>query len=406
MINKILLVIGVAVLCYGCADNSRTDDAKVRPAVAMLQSPATDSSGEPFLFTDKNGLVYLSWIEKKDKSYHFRFSTFANKKWSVPVTIASGNNWFVNWADYPVIAATGTNHLLALYLEKSDSGAYTYDVKYLTSDDLGKTWSKPRLLNQDGKKAEHGFLSVVPYGERYFVSWLDGRNTVDNSGTGHEGHHGQMTLRAALLGSDGTKEKEWEIDDRVCDCCQTSITMGKQGPVVIYRDRSASEVRDMGSARLVNGEWTAPAIIYADNYKIEGCPVNGPRADAIGNSLAAAWFTVKSDSGEVKVAFSDNGGESFEEPVRVNESSATGRVDLLMIDSATAVVSWLEGAKIQAAKVHRGGGKDAPLTIAQSSQARASGFPQMTKSGSAIFFAWTDTKTKSIKAAKVDINAF
>src|SRR5688500_7264600 len=93
MINNILLVIGFGMIFYGCADNSRTDDAKVRPAVSMLQSPATDSSGEPFLFTDKNGLVYLSWIEKKDRSYHLRFSTFENKKWSAPATIASGNNW-------------------------------------------------------------------------------------------------------------------------------------------------------------------------------------------------------------------------------------------------------------------------------------------------------------------------
>jgi hypothetical protein len=404
MINKIVFIACMFVFLFGCGEGGNTEKATNQQAVSMLQSPATDSSGEPCLFTDKNGLVYLSWIEKKDNSYHLKFSSYENKKWSSATSIASGSNWFVNWADYPVIAGTGNSHLLAMYLEKSDSGAYTYDVKYLTSADMGKTWSEPRLLNEDGKKAEHGFLSVIPYQEKYFVSWLDGRNTGDASATGHEGHHGQMTLRAAVVGRDGTKEKEWELDGRVCDCCQTSIAMGSQGPVVIYRDRSDSEIRDIGLVRMVNGEWSKPAIVYPDKYKIEGCPVNGPRAEAIGNTLGVAWFTVKKDSGEVKVAFSQNGGQSFKAPVRVNESKATGRVDLVLIDSSTAVVSWMEGRTIQLAKVHDDGTKDATITIAQSSEARSGGFPQMTRSGSELFFAWTDVKTRSIKVASMVIN--
>jgi hypothetical protein len=404
MINKFFSGLCIFVVLNGCADGSNHEKAKTLKAVRLLQSPATDSCGEPYLVTGKNGLLYLSWIQKEGNTYQLRFSTFKDEEWTQPVSIAEGVNWFVNWADYPVIASNGDNHLLAHFLEKSDSGAYTYDIKYLISADRGKTWTKPRLLNEDGKKAEHGFVSVIPYEDKYFVSWLDGRNTADASSSGHEGHHGQMSLRAALIDKDGKKEKEWELDNRVCDCCQTSICMCKDGPVVIYRDRSEEEIRDMSLVRMVGGEWSKPSAISADNWKIEGCPVNGPRAEAIGNNLGVAWFTVENDTGVVKFAFSNDGGQSFGAPVKINESKALGRVDMVLLDSATAMVSWMEGSTIKLAKVHADGTREAAILVAQSSEARSGGFPQMAKRGSELFMAWTDNKSKSIKLVSIPVD--
>ena len=59
------------------------------------------------------------------------------------------------------------------------------------------------------------------------------------------------------------------------------------------------------------------------------------------------------------------------------------------------------GSIIKAAKVDSTGKKDSSLVIASSSEARSSGFPQMTKSGNQLIFAWTDDKEKSIKVAKL-----
>jgi hypothetical protein len=43
------------------------------------------------------------------------------------------------------------------------------------------------------------------------------------------------------------------------------------------------------------------------------------------------------------------------------------------------------------------------MTIASSSDARSSGFPQMTKSGDKLILAWTDDKEKNIKTAQVSL---
>ncbi len=370
--------------------------------VNFFTSPARPNSGEPFLFTDKNGTVYLSWIEKSDEKTSFRISTLQNNQWSEPVIIASGNSWFVNWADYPMIAANG-KQFIAHFLDKSGKSTYAYDVKLTRSADGGKNWMEPRVLHDDNKQAEHGFVTLLPYEDNFFVTWLDGRNTVMEGmeGMEHEGHHGSMSLRAAIIDAKGNKINEWELDNKTCDCCQTSAAITSGGPVVVYRDRSDDEIRDMSIVRLMNGQWTEPKTIYDDHWKIKGCPVNGPRVAAVGDHLAVAWFSAATDTSQVNAIFSTDGGNTFGKPIRVDEGSAIGRVDIVMINETSAMVSWMEGTMIKVAKVHSDGTKEPSMIVASSSESRSSGFPQMTKSGNQLIFAWTDDKEKNIKVANI-----
>lgn len=366
-----------------------------------IVSPADSLCAEPCLFTDKTGRVYLSWIQKNDSVSSLKFSVLNNsEEWSRPIVIAAGNNWFVNWADYPIMTSDNGDSLLAHILEKNGKGTFAYDVKITVSVDSGKKWSKPKLLNDDGKQAEHGFVSMVPYNNNYFVSWLDGRNTATAGGhENHEGHQGAMSLRAAVVDRQMNKISETELDNRVCDCCQTGSAVTDNGPVVVYRDRSEDEVRDISIIRMVNGKWTEPKIIFDDGWKIDGCPVNGPRIAAINNNLAIAWFSSPDNNAQVKVVFSEDGGAAFKQPVRIDEGKTIGRVDIMMINEKTVLVSWMEGALIKAAKVHNDGTKEPSLIIASASEARSAGFPQMTASGNKIIFTWTDDKTKTIKTA-------
>ncbi|MEJ7694902.1 hypothetical protein [Daejeonella sp.] len=403
MIRQFIALI-VSMFFLAC-NNPEEKISVEKDSLKSLASPADSLSAEPYLFTGKNGSVYLSWIEKVKETSSLKFSLLNKDQWSKPTVIASGNNWFVNWADYPMLASDSEGNMIAHILEKSEYGTYTYDIKLLTSSDKGLNWNPSRILHDDGKKAEHGFVSMLPHGENYFVSWLDGRNTAMEGNTGHGGeHHGAMSLRAAAVNKTGIKSEEWELDNRVCDCCQTSAALTANGPVVIYRDRSEDEIRDVSIVRLVNGQWTQPKPIFSDNWKISGCPVNGPRADAIGNSLAIAWFSSPDKTGRVQVVFSDDGGATFNTPIKINESETIGRVDLIMLNESSAMVSWMEGSDIKATRVYSDGKKDVSMVIASSSESRSGGFPQMTKSGNRVIFAWSDTKEKTIKTASLILN--
>jgi len=401
MKNRISLFVFSIGLLASCS--TKTDETKQPATVSQLESPAQAESGEPFLFTYQDSIVYFSWIEKKGEEATFKLASLAGGKWTTPVTIASGSSWFVNWADYPMMARN-QNGFIAHFLDRSADGKFTYDVKFTTVKSTDTTWAKPKILHDDGKQAEHGFVSLVPYEDKFFVTWLDGRNTVmEGMENMDHGHHGEMSLRAAILDSKGNKLNEWELDKRTCDCCQTSAAITASGPVVIYRDRSDDEIRDMSIVRFVNGEWTAPKSINNDNWRIAGCPVNGPRTAAIGNTLATAWFTIVSDTALVNVIFSGDGGETFGKTIRVDEGSPIGRVDIVLLDEQTAMVSWMEGTEIKATKARSDGTKEQSITIATSSESRSSGFPQMTKSGGKLIFAWTDSKEKTIKLASINL---
>jgi len=393
--NKYILLL-IAVLS-ACKVNEKQEAAVV---INLMDSPTQSSSAEPYLFTDNNGNTFLSWIEVSEGKNFLKFSKMENEKWSESQVIRSGENWFVNWADYPLIAVNG-KQLMAHYLGKSGEGTFAYDVMLTTSQDEGNTWSEPKPVHDDAKQAEHGFVSILPYGENFLVAWLDGRNTVMEGMEHHEGHHGQMSIRAAVVNIQGVKINEWELDNRTCDCCQTAAALTENGPVVIYRDRSDEEIRDMSIVRFIDGQWTEPKTIYADNWKIAGCPVNGPRVDALENNLAIAWFTAPEGKASVYVIFSNDGGGSFGKPVKLDEGKAIGRVDVVMLDSDNAMVTWMEGAEIKTVKVNRDGTKGSSMNIASTSDARSSGFPQMTKSGNKLIFAWTDDKEKNIKTASV-----
>ena len=91
------------------------------------------------------------------------------------------------------------------------------------------------------------------------------------------------------------------------------------------------------------------------------------------------------------------------EPIQVDEGKPIGRVDIVMLDEKTAMISWMEGSTIKALKINADGRKGKSIIIAESSDSRASGFPQMTKAGNKLVFAWTDNKEKTIKLASLQL---
>lgn len=375
----------------------------------LLASPSNNNSSLPRLYSNGEKL-FMSWVEKKDTINILKYSYLKNENWSTPEDIISGSDWFVNWADFPVISENNGN-ILTSFLQKSAEGTYTYDVKLNLFNAKKKNWKTNFILHSDGTKSEHGFVSMKPWkSDQFFVTWLDGRNTV---GGGHDGsaESGGMTLRGAFVNVDGEIIDDVEIDPLTCDCCQTSVAKTDNGLIVAYRDRSKEEIRDIAIARFdtLNG-WNAPQIIGEDHWTIPGCPVNGPSIDAIGNNVVIAWFTAANENPSVKVVFSEDGGASFNFPLRLDHGNAIGRVDVAMIDEENAFICWLEpkgeDTLIQLLKVNLDGTLSETITISKTSAERASGFPQLEIVDQNVYIAWTslenDGPTINIKSVLIN----
>ena len=368
----------------GCSDEA-VDLGEPR----SIDCPAAPGSQTPDLAVGLDGKLYFSWIEPADAGHALRFSVWNGAGWSAPRTIAQGDNWFVNWADFPSMAALQDGTLAAHWLVKSGGETYAYDVVVALSRDGGDHWSEPFRPHRDATQTEHGFVSLVPTTEGNFgLFWLDGRNTADTP-------RGPMTLRYATLLPDGELRDEAQVDDRVCDCCSTDGLRASDGAMLVaYRDRSDAEIRDISVSRLEGSTWSAPRTVHADNWEIAACPVNGPTVAAQGDLVAVAWFTAAQDDASVLVAFSEDGGRSYGEPLRVDHGSPLGRVDVVLLDQGTALVSWLEHDEGQARIVVRpvtASGALPSTVVARTSQARSSGFPRMARLGDEIILAWTET---------------
>jgi len=368
--------------------------------VRELPSPAGTGSAEPSLFVAQDGRVYLSWIERLGQGrVALRFAVKEDDGWSVPLTIAEGSNWFVNWADFPSMIALPDGSLAAHWLVKSGPGTYAYDVNIARSTDGGKTWSSSFVPHQDGTETEHGFVSMFAARDGSLgAAWLDGRETRPDSAE-HDHGGGDMTLRYVRIGHDGAFDDEAVLDARVCDCCQTSAAVTAEGPVVVYRGRSPEEVRDISIVRLREGRWSEPRRVSADNWQIHGCPVNGPSVAASGRRVAVAWFTAANDSSRVKLAFSTDAGASFGDPVIVDDGMPLGRVEAVLLDDGGALVSWLEGSPkgstMRVRRIRADGQREAAVTVVPSGTGLSNGFPQMVHVGGTLVFAWTAGRVRT-----------
>jgi hypothetical protein len=404
MTARHLALLALAALVGACADGPPAASLTLR----AVDSPAGPDSGEPFLASDGSA-VYMSWLQRAEQGGHdLLFARYVEGAWSAPRAIARSDRFFVNWADVPSIVRGPDGALWAHWLERGEVGGYDYGVRIARSADDGVTWSAPWTPHDDGTATEHGFATSVPVGGDLGYLWLDGRGFSD--GPAGEPLTNQTALYYRTMGSSGPSSAEVMVDARVCDCCQTDAALTARGPIVAYRDRNPDEIRDIYVTRLVAGSWTEGMLIHEDKWQTGSCPINGPAVAAQGENVAVAWFSNAWEVPLVKVAFSTNGGESFEIPTGVDSGNPSGRVDLLMSEDGSVLVIWLERtggdfAEVQMRHVTPRGRLGEVLRVSSASQ-RASGFPRMvTTPGGEILVAWTDGSdaTPAVRVSAIDV---
>jgi hypothetical protein len=409
-----LLATASAFALGATADNNAGALQTSVPFVAQtIATPAAGNSAQPQLSVSKRG-VLLSWIERSGDLATLKFAERTASGWSAARTIASGRNWFVNWADVPSALRLPSGAIVAHWLQKSAAATYAYDVRLSYSTDDGKTWSPSFTPHHDGTPTEHGFASLFPIADGFGLVWLDGRKMLaapkpgeGGKGGEHSEHGGgNMTVRFARFDRAFKQVEETEVDARVCECCPTAAAATSDGIIAAYRNRSDDEIRDNYVTRFVNGKWSTPQPVFADNWKIAACPVNGPSLSAAGNAVAMAWFTARDDQPRALAAFSRDAGRTFSAPIRIDDAGTLGRVDLELLPDGSAVAAWIEfaplredasgskpeaRAQFRARHIEPSGTRSAPVTIAGVAGSRSSGYPRMAVANGEAVFAWTES---------------
>ena len=399
-----------ALALGSCADApDRTSTLAIDVVPFALERPAA----QPSVVADPaRGRFVLSWQERDADGCTVLRTAVLPERGDVGEArdVARGCDWFVNWADFPSVAIAENGDWWTYYLQKSGPSTYAYDIRLVRSQDEGRTWSAPITPHDDRTPTEHGFVSMVPMGgDRMLLAWLDGRNTLaptpddqhdahaaghGASATGHAHAEGPMSLRSAEIGADFVLRNAQEVDARVCSCCPTDLVRTGDSAVLVYRDRSDDEIRDVHAARYRDGRWTVDGAVRADGWRIEACPVNGPALAARDGVVVSAWPTMAAGPLEVKIASVDGAA-----PAALLEAgnNVLGRPDLAPWGEDGWLAVWLGAGEARATAL-RVAALDAGLQarhtrdVALLPPGRGTGMPRIASLDDVAVLVWTEPK--------------
>ena len=322
-----------------------------------------------------------------------RYATFANGAFGAPHEVTRGDDLMVNWADLPSVQPITANVWAAHWLKNAPDSGGAYHIATSVSQDGGDSWSAARAAQRRQRDGRARFRGAVRVG-RFDRGVLARRPAARGVVVRQAGQLLGTSLRIARIDYSGAVVAREIVDELVCDCCAPDHAMASAGPVVAYRDRTPEEIRDIVVRRFADGRWQEPVGAGADNWHIEGCPVNGPKIAAVGERVAVAWFTAANDVPRVRFAASTDGGATFAPALELDGAGSFGQVGLLLDAAGAALITWWRAAP--------GGGTDLVLrtvaadgalgesrVVAHSAATQPVDVPQIIAAGDDVLVAWT-----------------
>ena len=360
-------------------------------------APPGDGTMGPRLALEGDRLL-LSWVHKTNGGARVSFARLEQGAWQGPFVVHEGQDVIANWADFPALHGSRNSSVLLAAWPSHISDEEGYGVRLSRSYDRGATWNEPAWLHDDLGSQEHGFATFT---SNQRAVWLDGRTIGDGGAM-------QLLTRRPLGSLDPTSSDrpspERTLDVQVCECCSIDTAYPHRGPVIVYRDRSDDEVRDIAIVRETGQGFTAPTIVAEEGWKLNGCPVQGPAISALGDRhpetsqsdvLLAAWYTAADDEPRIQVALSLDAGASFTRPMTADRHKPVGRVDAVLLDEFLGFVSWIDRddndqGVIKVMTIGVAGSMSPPHIVGETTAGRTSGFPKMEIFGDRLFIAWTE----------------
>lgn len=388
--------------------------AAAAPFTRDLAAPAPADSQCSNLTSAPDGTLHLTWSAPSptpgERALFLSTLAPSAAAWSEPRAIVSTPLLMENWADFASLAVGTDGALTAQWFQKipGDTARHGYDGWFSRSTDGGQTWRAPARLG-------HEFVALAPLSAgRILAVWLENGGPAATAASDHtHGHARGMKLLARLLAPDGSSLGDFTVDPDVCTCCQNTVaTLPGDRVFIAYRGHTADEIRDNKFATfdLATRKFTAPATLRDDGWKIAACPVNGPAADARGDALAVAWFTAAEGKPQVFARLSTDAARTLAPPVRLDLGRPLGRIETVILADSSALFLWLEigtaanAAGIYARRLYPDGKLSAAQLVADTVQARTSGFPRAAlRPNGRVVMSWTQAGDKnSVRTLELD----
>ncbi|MBL9189421.1 MAG: hypothetical protein JNK23_18205 [Opitutaceae bacterium] len=408
--KTLLLLLALA----GAAAPSPRLCAAATPFIRDLASPAPADSQCSNLAAAPDGTLFLTYSAPAPQGGEraLFLSTLAPgaAAWTAPRLIVSSPLLMENWADFASLCVGTDGALTAQWFQKipGDTARHGYDGWFSRSTDGGKTWRTPAPLG-------HEFVALAPLSAgRTLAVWLESWGRGAPAAAPHDhGHAARMKLSARLLAPDGSSLGDWTVDPDVCTCCQNTVAVLPGDRVLVgYRGHTPDEIRDDRYTffDLASRAFSPSKPLGNDRWKIAACPVNGPAADARGDAFAVAWFTAADGVAKVQARHATAATRELGPAVRLDLGRPLGRVETVVLADQSALFLWIEiasadnAAGLYARRLFPDGALCAPRLVADTTQARASGFPRAAlRPGGRVVLSFTQAGTPNqVRTVELD----
>ena len=389
---------GMACSAGGASERDSTGAAALAFSEARVVSTETENGATPMFLATADGQRVLAWVSAPGGGEDGRLNVVvtASDGTAGPVaTITDALGPVEPHGESPPQLASGAEG--RLYIQYAVGKLVPGErfpvsaLRFVRSEDGGRTWSVPVTVNDAGKYGEfgsHNFhaLTVAPDGA-LLSTWLDGR----------DGASGVWMSRSTDGGR--TWQANRPIDtDPACPCCRTGVTTTGDGRLYVsWRTILPGDVRDVVVARSDDGgvTWGEPVRPRADGWVFPGCPHAGPsmRLDEQGR-IHVAWWTGKAGEAGVWYARSDDLGATFvSQPMATGARSQPAHVQLVAAPGGRVVVAWDDGLAAEPRvmlRESRDGGTTFVAEVQVSATGRAATFPVLGVTGDSLVVAWSE----------------
>lgn len=232
------------------------------------------------------------------------------------------------------------------------------DVRFARSEDGGQSWSPAITVNDNpaDEPARNTFHDIAVGADgSIIVSWIDARVRDAYRGElfkGHisaaEGDEEPGTEIRLSRSTDGgrTFTPSVVLESNSCPCCRTASAVAPDGTIYVsYRKIFEGGIRDIAVVHSNDGgqSFSEPVRVHADGWVFPGCPHAG--ADlAVDNEgrLHVAWYTGTPSDPGAYYAISADGGRSFGAPTRLTPPGPipTTQVALASDAEGNVWVAW------------------------------------------------------------------
>ncbi len=339
LLQASLLMVG-AVSLSGCLGGGST------VAIGEGKTLSVGEVGNPTVAVHQDGTHYVAWVEIGAEGGDVYLS--AVRPDGEPATEPVRVNDIPGDADPheqapPQVEISPDGSVLVVWQRKVEAPWLDFggaDLRLARSIDGGRSFLPAVTVNDNAStspvRISFHDITSAPDGT-ILVSWIDAR--VRDSAREHAYHEGISHGHGAggmpsLEGEPGTEirlaishdggasfSKSLVVDGDTCPCCRTSVAVGPDGAIYLgWRKVFNGQVRDIAVARSTDGGQTfeEPLKVHDDDWEYPGCPHAGPSL-AVGDDgrLHVSWYTGRPDRQGLWYAVSDDRGDSFSEPIAI-----------------------------------------------------------------------------------------